>query len=152
MLHVIIHTDGSCRSNPGPGGWGAILRAPKIKKQKKLMGAHPETTNNRMEMMAAVGALRFLRNKGKCKVELYTDSQYLKKGMTEWMRGWKRRNFQTSTGSPVKNGDLWKVLDELSKQHDITWNWVRGHNGDKYNEIADRLANEGAVQAGYYKD
>lgn len=150
-VDVIIHTDGSCRKNPGPGGWGAILRMPTKLKHKYLKGADPDTTNNRMELMAAIEALRWLSKRGNFRVALYTDSQYVQKGMKQWRFGWRRKGWKTSTGTEVKNADLWKQLDTLAKNHEIDWRWVRGHNGDKYNEMADRLANEGAVEAGHYK-
>jgi len=150
---VIVHTDGSCRKNPGPGGWGACVRVPELNLRKDLMGAAAETTNNRMELQAPIEAIKFLISKPRanCTIEVYTDSQYVQKGITQWVRGWKIRGWRTGTGE-VKNVDLWKELDALVQGLDIQWFWVRGHNGDKYNEVADRLADRGAVVAGYYED
>jgi ribonuclease HI len=150
---IVVHTDGSCRKNPGPGGWGACVRVPVLGKRKDLLGAAEETTNNRMELQAPIEAIKFLRRKsrGPVRIKIYTDSQYVQKGITQWVRGWKIRGWQSSTGK-VKNVDLWKELDALVQGLDIEWLWVRGHNGDKYNEVADRLANQGAVDAGYYED
>lgn len=148
MIEIIAHTDGSCRKNPGPGGWGAILR--KGDKHKMLSGATAETTNNRMEMMAVIEVLRFLEGKGPYRVRIFSDSQYVVKGIAQWVPGWRRRNWKTATGSPVKNRDLWMELDSLRGFHEIEWNWVRGHNGDEFNEIADRLANDVTVMAGHY--
>lgn len=149
MQTVVVYTDGSCRKNPGPGGWAAVLR--KGKKRKILQGADAETTNNRMEMKAVIGALRFLEGKGPYKVEIYSDSQYVIKGISQWVPNWRRMGWKTSAGADVKNGDLWKEIDSLRGVHHIGWNWVRGHNGDEYNEMADRLANDAAVKAGYYE-
>jgi ribonuclease HI len=137
--HVTIYTDGACKGNPGPGGWGLILLAGGA--EKELFGGDPDTTNNRMEMMAAIKALQTLSRP--CSVELYTDSQYVIKGCTEWLVGWKKRNWRKSDKSPVENVDLWKLLDEQLGRHDIKFHWVRGHSGDKYNERADQLANQG---------
>ena len=133
---VEIHTDGACRGNPGPGGWGAVLRFEG--KHRELSGADPDTTNNRMEMLAAISALETLKRP--CNVILTTDSQYVMRGVTEWMAGWKKRNWQTASRKPVKNQDLWLRLDAAISQHDIDWRWVRGHTGDTYNERADELA------------
>ncbi len=133
---VEIFTDGACRGNPGPGGWGAILRYKG--KEKNLSGAEPHTTNNRMEMMAVIRALEALKRP--CKVRLTTDSQYVRKGITEWLPQWKRRGWKTAAGKPVKNADLWRRIDELAGRHDIEWHWVRGHSGHEDNERADRLA------------
>ncbi len=137
MSEVEIHTDGACRGNPGPGGWGAILRAGNY--SKELFGAAPATTNNRMELTAAIRALQALRRPAR--VRLYTDSTYVLRGVTEWMPGWKRRGWKTSARKAVKNQDLWQELDEALARHDIDWVWVRGHSGDAGNERADELAN-----------
>jgi len=138
MKHVFIFTDGACRGNPGPGGWGVLLRYGKH--EKKIMGAESNTTNNRMELMAAIQALRLLREP--CKVELYTDSQYLQKGINEWIAGWKKRLWKKSDNKPVKNADLWKELDQEAIKHQITWHWVKAHNGHLENELVDALANQ----------
>ena len=141
MSHVIIHTDGACKGNPGPGGWGAILQTGGGH-EKELWGGEPLTTNNRMELMGAISALEALTRP--CRVDLHTDSKYVMTGITEWIRGWK-----TAAKQPVKNVDLWQRLDELvnSAGHKIDWRWVRGHNGDPGNEHADMLANRGVEQA-----
>ena len=136
---VVIFTDGACRGNPGPGGWGAILTFGD--KQKEIWGGEPATTNNRMELMAAIQALGALTKA--CKVELHTDSQYVQKGISEWMPGWKARGWKTAAKDPVKNADLWKRLDEARLRHEVSWKWVKGHNGHEMNERADRLANRG---------
>ncbi len=136
---VEIWTDGACRGNPGPGGWGALLRYKG--KEKRMHGGERETTNNRMELMAAIQALESLKRP--CKVRLTTDSQYVKKGITEWMENWKRRGWKTASRSPVKNADLWKRLDAARGRHQVEWHWVRGHTGHPENEIADQLANQG---------
>jgi len=134
---VIIHTDGACRGNPGVGGWGALLTFGE--REKTLYGAEPRTTNNRMELLAAIEALGALRCA--CRVELYTDSRYLRDGVMQWMEAWKRKNWKTSHRKPVKNRDLWEQLDRLIGRHDITWHWVKAHAGNAGNERADRLAN-----------
>ncbi len=136
MDKVEIFTDGACRGNPGPGGWGALLRFGD--KEKTLSGAEQDTTNNRMEMMAAIKALESLKRP--CKVKLTTDSQYVMKGMTEWLPGWKKRGWKTAGRQPVKNVDLWKRLDQVANGHQIDWQWVRGHTGHPENERADQLA------------
>lgn len=136
---VEIFTDGACRGNPGPGGWGAILRFKG--KEKTLHGGERETTNNRMEMMAAISALESLTRP--CRVHLTTDSQYVMKGITEWMANWKKRGWKTAGRQPVKNVDLWQRLDKALTQHEVTWEWVRGHTGHPENERADELANQG---------
>ena len=136
MDDVEIFTDGACRGNPGPGGWGAVLRFRGT--EKTLSGAERETTNNRMEMMAAIKALESLRRP--CKVKLTTDSQYVQKGMTEWLSGWKKRGWKTAGRQPVKNVDLWKRLDLAANGHQVDWYWVRGHTGHPENERADQLA------------
>jgi ribonuclease HI len=134
---VEIHTDGACRGNPGPGGWGAVLASGSH--QKEIRGAEPLTTNNRMELTAAIRALASLRRS--CKVALYTDSQYLRKGVLEWLEQWKRRDWRTANRKPVKNVDLWQALESELARHEIDWHWVRGHSGNPGNERADRLAN-----------
>jgi ribonuclease HI len=133
-----IFTDGACRGNPGPGGWGALLRH--NGHVKTLYGAEAETTNNRMELMAAIQALESLTRP--CKVRLTTDSQYVMKGIQEWMSNWKRRGWKTAAKKPVKNVDLWQRLDEATRAHDIEWAWVKGHSGHDENEQADALANK----------
>ena len=138
MKHVLIFTDGACRGNPGPGGWGALLRYGKS--EKSISGAEPLTTNNRMELMAAIQALANLREA--CKVELYTDSQYVKKGITEWLPDWKKRQWKKADKKPVKNADLWMELDKQASRHTVSWHWVKGHNGHIENELADALANQ----------
>lgn len=135
---VTIYTDGACRGNPGPGGWGVYWRY--AGKEKTAKGSEQETTNNRMELTAAIVALETLKRG--CRVELYTDSQYVMKGINEWLPGWKTRNWQTAGRKPVKNKDLWQQLDSACTRHDIHWHWVKGHSGDEGNETADRLANE----------
>lgn len=139
---VEIFTDGACRGNPGPGGWGALLRF--RDQEKQLAGAAPETTNNRMELYAAIAALEALKQS--CRVELTTDSQYLRNGITAWLPDWKRRGWKTAARKPVKNQDLWQRLDQLVQQHDINWHWVRGHSGHAENERVDQLANEAIDQ------
>lgn len=134
---VEIFTDGACRRNPGPGGWGVLLRYGG--REKELSGAEPETTNNRMEMTAAIEALAALRRPSR--VRLTTDSQYLKNGLTQWLPGWQRRGWRTADNKPVKNVDLWQRLDAVAAPHTIEWCWVRGHTGHVENERADRLAN-----------
>ncbi len=135
---VDIFTDGACRGNPGPGGWGALLRY--NHKEKEINGAEAHTTNNRMEMTAAIKALEAL--KMPCKVNLYTDSQYVKDGITQWIYGWKKKNWYTSKREPVKNADLWQILDALVQHHEVNWHWVRGHNGHPENERVDELARQ----------
>ncbi|NNF67789.1 MAG: ribonuclease HI [Gammaproteobacteria bacterium] len=137
MKQVVIHTDGACRGNPGPGGWGAILSAGKT--EKELSGVESPTTNNRMELTAAIKALQALKRPAQ--VTLYTDSTYLLRGVTEWMEGWKKRGWRTASKKPVKNRDLWEQLSEVIEEHDIEWVWVKGHSGDPGNERADLLAN-----------
>ncbi|MBD3669974.1 MAG: ribonuclease HI [Gammaproteobacteria bacterium] len=136
---VEIYTDGACRGNPGPGGWGALLRYGEV--EKELYGGEPETTNNRMELMAAIVALESLTRS--CTIELTTDSEYVKKGITEWIANWKKRGWKTASKQPVKNKDLWQRLDEAIQHHDISWAWVKGHAGHPENERADQLANKG---------
>lgn len=137
MSKVEIYTDGACRGNPGPGGWGALLRRGDT--EKELLGAERETTNNRMELMAAIIALESLKQP--CEVTLTTDSEYLRKGMTEWLANWKRRGWKTADKKPVKNQDLWQRLDLTSHKHKIHWKWVKGHSGHAENERVDVLAN-----------
>jgi ribonuclease HI len=136
---VIIYTDGACSGNPGPGGWGAILISGA--NERELWGADPATTNNRMELMAAIQALEALKRP--CKVELHTDSQYVRQGITEWMANWKRRGWMTADKKPVKNEDLWRRLDAARAKHEVAWRWVKGHNGHPLNERADALARRG---------
>ena len=139
---VEIFTDGACKGNPGPGGWGALLRYKG--QEKELFGGELDTTNNRMEMMAVIEALRTLKRP--CEVILTTDSVYVKNGITSWIEGWKQKNWKTSAKKPVKNVDLWKRLDEEVSRHNVEWHWVKGHSGHRENEIADQLANQGVEQ------
>jgi len=136
MDHVEIFTDGACSGNPGPGGWGAIMRTKGI--EKELSGGEKDTTNNRMEMMAVIAALEALQRD--CSVKITTDSQYVMKGMLEWLPGWKKRNWQTAAKKPVKNIDLWQRLERAAESHQLEWEWVRGHQGHVENERADQLA------------
>ena len=147
MNKVVIYTDGACKGNPGPGGWGALLRAADGA-EKELCGGEAQTTNNRMEMMAVIEALTALKRP--CHVVLHVDSQYVLKGMTEWLQGWKAKGWRTAAKQPVKNVDLWQRLDALVHQseHRIEWQWVKGHAGDPGNERADALANRGVEQLG----
>ncbi|GHC26436.1 ribonuclease HI [Aidingimonas halophila] len=138
LPHVIIYTDGACRGNPGPGGWGAWLQSGDH--DKALNGYEPDTTNNRMELKAAIMALRALKRP--CHVELWTDSEYLRKGMTQWLPNWQRRNWKTASRQPVKNAELWRELLDETRRHRIDWHWVKGHNGHPGNEQADALANQ----------
>ncbi|MGD9786432.1 MAG: ribonuclease HI [Sulfuricellaceae bacterium] len=140
---VDIYTDGACKGNPGPGGWGALLVYGG--KEKELFGGEKETTNNRMELLAVIRALEALTRP--CQVRLHTDSQYVQKGISEWIHGWKRNGWRTSSKQPVKNADLWQRLDELAAGHAIEWCWVKGHAGHDGNERADRLANRGVAVA-----
>ncbi len=142
MKAVVIHTDGACRGNPGPGGWGALLQW--NGQDKTLCGGEAETTNNRMELTAAIMALEGLRQP--CTVTLYTDSTYVKQGLTEWLPGWRARGWLTAARKPVKNQDLWQRLDAAAARHRIDWRWVKGHAGHPGNEAADRLANQGLEQ------
>jgi ribonuclease HI len=139
---VLIYTDGACRGNPGPGGWGAVMIAGKHRKE--ICGGDPATTNNRMELMAAIQALETLTRP--CKVELHTDSQYVKNGVTTWIHGWKARGWKTADKSPVKNEDLWKRLDAARSRHQVDWRWVKGHAGHELNEVADELARKGMLK------
>lgn len=136
---VEIFTDGACKGNPGIGGWGALLKY--NGHEQEIFGGEQQTTNNRMELIAAINALSLLKRP--CKVRLYTDSQYVQKGISQWIKSWKARNWKTGDNKPVKNGDLWRVLDELTQNHAIEWSWVRGHVGHEGNERADALANRG---------
>jgi ribonuclease HI len=136
---VKIWTDGACSGNPGPGGWGAILRFGD--REKELSGGEPATTNNRMELMAAIVALQTLTRP--CAVDLHTDSQYVRNGVTQWLAGWKARGWKTADRKPVKNIELWRQLEEAFERHDVAWHWVRGHAGDVMNERADALARAG---------
>ncbi|MGH8263954.1 MAG: ribonuclease HI [Steroidobacteraceae bacterium] len=143
MSAVRIYTDGACRGNPGPGGWAALLMTPE--RERELSGFEAHTTNNRMELLAAIRALEALKQP--CDVALYTDSQYVRNGITTWIVDWKRRDWRTADKKPVKNVDLWQQLDALVAGHRIDWHWVRGHAGDESNERVDRLANA-AIDAG----
>ncbi|HEX5393556.1 MAG TPA: ribonuclease HI [Rhodocyclaceae bacterium] len=140
---VDIYTDGACSGNPGPGGWGAILRLGAV--EKEMFGGERDTTNNRMEMMAVIEALRALKRPVRARV--HTDSQYVQKGISEWVAGWKRRGWKTADKKPVKNVDLWQALDQEASRHDLEWLWVRGHNGHPENERADELARRGVEKA-----
>ena len=139
MDKIEIYTDGACKGNPGVGGWGAVLIAGT--KEKELFGGEKETTNNRMELMAVIQALTVLKRP--CEIVLHTDSQYVLKGITEWIKGWKAKGWKTAARTPVKNVDLWQALDQAQALHKIEWKWVRGHAGDPGNEHADQLANRG---------
>jgi len=136
---VVVYTDGACKGNPGPGGWGALLRWKGH--EKELFGGELDTTNNRMELTAVIQALSAL--KSRCEVAVYTDSVYVKDGITKWIHGWKQRGWRTADKKPVKNVELWQRLEALAAQHDVQWHWVRGHDGDPGNERADALANRG---------
>lgn len=138
MKQVVAYTDGACRGNPGPGGWGALLSWNEHKRE--LKGAEALTTNNRMELSAAIGALEALRSA--CAVTIYTDSVYVQQGITQWLAGWRARGWKTADKKPVKNQDLWQRLDEAASRHQVQWLWVKGHAGNTGNEAADRLANE----------
>lgn len=136
---IYIFTDGACRGNPGPGGWGALLR--KDGQEKELFGGERDTTNNRMEMMAVIKAVEALEKPAEIKIT--TDSQYVLKGITEWISNWKKNNWRTAAKKPVKNADLWQILDKLLEPHEVTWQWVKGHSGHAENERVDQLANKG---------
>ncbi|MBV6633001.1 MAG: ribonuclease HI [Alphaproteobacteria bacterium] len=142
-VSVEIFTDGACSGNPGPGGWGVLLRKGDV--EKELLGGDPQTTNNRMELMAAIEGLTALTRNG-VSVDLYTDSQYVQKGMNEWRHGWKRNGWKKK-GKPIPNADLWERLDALDAKHDVRWHWVRGHSGHEENERVDQLAVTGAQEA-----
>ena len=135
----MIYTDGACRGNPGPGGWGALLLAEG--REKEICGGEPETTNNRMELTAAIRGLQALKKN--CSVTVYTDSEYVRRGIDEWLDNWKRRGWKTAAKKSVKNQDLWQALDGAVSRHQVTWRWVKGHAGDPGNERADELANRG---------
>ena len=139
MKKIDLFTDGACRGNPGLGGWGVLLRYQKTEKQ--LFGGEPDTTNNRMEITAAIKGLEALKEP--CDVTITTDSEYVRKGITEWMPKWKSNGWRTAAKKPVKNTDLWQKLDEMAQRHTIQWRWVKGHSGHRENEIADQLANQG---------
>jgi ribonuclease HI len=139
---VTIHTDGACSGNPGPGGWGVILQWGGH--TRELKGGEPHTTNNRMELMAAIMALETLKRP--CEVDLHTDSQYLRQGITDWLRGWKRNSWRTADRKPVKNVDLWQRLDAAASRHTVHWHWVRGHAGHDLNERADELARQAIAE------
>ena len=143
MSRVVIYTDGACKGNPGAGGWGAFLSYQGS--ESELYGYEPDTTNNRMELQAAIEALKVLKRS--CEVELYTDSEYLRKGVTEWMQGWIKNGWRTAAKKPVKNKDLWLALDQQISRHEIEWHWVKGHAGDPGNEKADELANLAIAEA-----
>ena len=139
MKVVEIYTDGACRGNPGPGGWGVWLKSGAA--EKELFGGEHETTNNRMELMAAIQALEVLNQS--CAIKLHSDSKYVLQGITEWMHNWKKRGWKTAAKKPVKNEDLWRRLDSAMQRHDVDWTWVKGHSGNIGNERADQLANKG---------
>ena len=139
MKQVIIYTDGACRGNPGPGGWGALVRFDSI--EKEIFGGQTNTTNNQMELSAAIEGLSILTEP--CNVELFTDSKYVMDGITQWIQNWKKNNWRTAAKKDVKNKELWQKLDQLINQHQVQWHWVKGHSGDAGNEAADLLANKG---------
>lgn len=139
MKVITVYTDGACSGNPGPGGWGAILKY--NDNQKELNGGAADTTNNRMELMAAISALQSLKER--CQVDLYTDSVYVRDGISKWIEGWKRNGWKTAAKQPVKNAELWQQLDAVRKNHEVNWHWVKGHAGHPENERADELAREG---------
>lgn len=139
MKKITIYTDGTCKGNPGPGGWGAVLIFEDD--MKKICGGEKITTNNKMELSAAINALDNLSES--CQIDLYTDSSYLKNGITSWLENWIKKNWKTASGKPVKNKELWDRLSHLTKKHTIKWYWVKGHSNNEYNEIADNLANQG---------
>ena len=143
MTDVVIYTDGACKGNPGPGGWGAVLQAGGH--EKELWGGERLTTNNRMELTAVIEALGSLKRR--CRIDLYTDSEYVRNGITTWIHGWKARGWLTADRKPVKNVELWQRLESLAAGHEVRWHWVRGHNGHPGNEHADRLANRGVDTA-----
>jgi ribonuclease HI len=138
---VVIYTDGACKGNPGPGGWGALLRSGSH--ERELFGGEPLTTNNRMELTAVIRALEALNRR--CEIDLYTDSQYVKNGIETWIHGWKRNGWKTSDKKPVKNAELWRELEALTRRHEIRWHWVKGHGTDAGNLRADELANKGVA-------
>ena len=140
-MSIKVYTDGACRGNPGPGGWGVYIQL--NDEEKDLYGGNPETTNNQMEMQAALEALKYLKDKNEV-IELYTDSNYLRQGITEWIHKWKLNNWRTAAKKPVANRDLWIEISDLNEKMNVKWNWVKGHAGDPGNERADQLANLGA--------
>ena len=140
-MSIKVYTDGACRGNPGPGGWGVYIQL--NDQEKDLYGGNPETTNNQMEMQAALEALKYLKDKNDV-IELYTDSNYLRQGITEWIHKWKLNNWRTAAKKPVANRDLWIEISDLNEKMNVQWNWVKGHAGDPGNERADQLANLGA--------
>lgn len=142
MKQIIIYTDGACSGNPGPGGWGALLQY--NGHERELFGGEKDTTNNRMEIMAALEALNALKEP--CKVDLFTDSVYVRDGISKWIEGWKRNGWQTAAKKPVKNMDLWQALDDARKRHDVVWHWVKGHAGHAENERVDELARKGVAE------
>lgn len=139
---VVVYTDGACKGNPGPGGWGVWLRSGRH--ERELCGGEAVTTNNRMELTAVIQALAALKRP--CEVAIYTDSQYVRQGITQWIHNWKRRGWVTVDKKPVKNADLWQALDQEAARHEVHWHWVKGHSGDEGNERADALANAGAAR------
>ena len=139
--HIHLFTDGACSGNPGPGGWAYILRDPATGKEKEACGYSPDTTNNRMELLAVIRGLQALKKP--CRVDVHTDSQYVQKGMTQWLEGWKEKDFRLQGGGYRPNHDLWRVLDDMAATHDIVWYWVKGHAGHVENERADALARQG---------
>ena len=139
MKQVIIYTDGACRGNPGPGGWGALIKYDSV--EKPIFGGQANTTNNQMELSAAIEGLAILKEP--CNVELFTDSKYVMDGITQWIQNWKKNNWRTAAKKDVKNKELWQKLDKLIAQHQVQWRWVKGHSGDAGNEAADLLANKG---------
>ena len=139
MKQVIIYTDGACRGNPGPGGWGALIKYDSV--EKTIFGGQANTTNNQMELSAAIEGLAILKEP--CNVELFTDSKYVMDGITQWIQNWKKNNWRTAAKKDVKNKELWQKLDKLIAQHQVQWRWVKGHSGDAGNEAADLLANKG---------
>jgi len=141
LQSLVIYTDGACSGNPGPGGWGVLMQFGK--NEKELCGGETDTTNNRMEMMAAIEALKAIKPNYKGPITLWTDSTYVMKGITEWIHGWKRRGWKKADKKPVLNADLWRILDDLNQQHNIEWSWVKGHAGVEGNERADELARRG---------
>jgi len=140
-MSIKVYTDGACKGNPGPGGWGVYIQS--NEDEKELYGGNPETTNNQMEMQAALEALKHLKDKDEV-IELYTDSNYLRQGITEWIHKWKKNNWKTAAKKPVANRDLWIEISDLNEKMTVEWNWVKGHAGDPGNERADELANIGA--------
>lgn len=142
MKHVKIYTDGACSGNPGPGGWGALLVYGET--EKEICGGEAATTNNRMEMTAVIMGLKHLKEA--CKIDIYTDSKYVMQGATEWIRGWKKKGWKTADNKPVKNVDLWQLLEEQIARHEVKWHWVKGHDGHIENERADALARAGITK------